>query len=118
MATTSDSLNWKCRYEPGDVAVIHPSASASDVDAFLSTMGWEDKAEEPLEIRQLAFDQSLPDHLPEVTILRRLFTRFLDFNAIPRRSFFQYLVHFTSDELEKEKLEEFLSPAGAVSLLS
>lgn len=35
------------RYEPGDVAVIHPEASSSDVDAFLACMGWEDEADRP-----------------------------------------------------------------------
>jgi sulfite reductase alpha subunit-like flavoprotein len=43
-----------------------------------------------------------------------LFTQYLDFNAVPRRSFFEYLRHFTSDELEREKLDEFLSREGAV----
>lgn len=59
-------------------------------------------------------DQSLPDHLPHTTTLRVLFTRYLDINAVPRRSFFAMLHNFTSDELEREKLEEFLSLEGAV----
>ena len=59
-------------------------------------------------------DQSLPDHLPQVSTLRTLFTRHLDFNAIPKRSFFQALKHFATDEREREKLEEFSSPEGAV----
>lgn len=33
---------------------------------------------------------------------------------MPRRSFFQYLRYFTTNELEKEKLTEFLSKEGAV----
>lgn len=60
-------------------------------------------------------DQSLPDHLPSTTTLRSLFTRYVDFNAVPRRFFFQYLRYFTTDELEQEKLDEFLSLEGAVS---
>lgn len=60
-------------------------------------------------------DQSLPDHLPSTTTLREIFTRYLDFNAVPRRSFFAILKHFAQDELEREKLEEFLSEEGAVS---
>ncbi|KAG1797098.1 riboflavin synthase domain-like protein [Suillus plorans] len=48
-------------YNPGDVAVIHPSAAASEVDSF------------PY--------QTLPDHLPKIVSLRILFTRYLDFNA-------------------------------------
>lgn len=43
--------------------------------------------------------------------------RYLDINSVPRRSFFALLRHFTSDELEREKLDEFLSPEGAVSFL-
>jgi hypothetical protein len=46
--------------------------------------------------------------------LKLLFSHFLDFNAVPRRSFFQYLRYFTTDELEIEKLDEFLSKEGAV----
>ncbi|PPQ97555.1 hypothetical protein CVT26_002340 [Gymnopilus dilepis] len=103
-------------YEPGDVAVIHPSASPSDVDSFLSTMSWTDSANQPIEIEQIMQDQTLPDHLPKITTLRDLFTRFLDFNAVPRRSFFLYLRHFTTDELEREKLDEFLSAEGADEL--
>ncbi|KAJ3507247.1 hypothetical protein NLJ89_g6413 [Agrocybe chaxingu] len=103
-------------YSPGDVAVIHPSASSKDVDGFLETMEWDEEADEPFEIEQVMFDQTLPDHLPHTTTLRELFSRFLDFNAVPRRTFFQYLRYFTDDELEKEKLDEFLSPGGAVGL--
>jgi len=32
----------------------------------------------------------MPEHLPTYTTLRIPFTRFLDFSAVPRRSFFQY----------------------------
>ena len=59
-------------------------------------------------------DQSLPDHLPLVSTLRALFTRHLDINAVPKRSFFQVFKHFATDEREREKLEEFSSPEGAV----
>jgi sulfite reductase alpha subunit-like flavoprotein len=59
-------------------------------------------------------DQSLPDHLPQVSTLRSLFTRHLDINAVPKRSFFKVFKHFTTDEREREKLEEFSSPEGAV----
>jgi len=49
-----------------------------------------------------------------VTTLKTLFSHFLDFQAIPKRSFFQYLRYFTTDELEREKVDEFLSKEGAV----
>jgi len=62
-------------------------------------------------------DQSLPTSLLDTFTLRMLFTYYLDFNAVPRRAFFQYLENFTSDDLEKERLGEFLSEEGTVSQL-
>jgi sulfite reductase alpha subunit-like flavoprotein len=59
-------------------------------------------------------DQSLPDHIPPVSTLRALLTRHLDINAVPKRSFFRVFKHFAIDEREREKLEEFSSPGGAV----
>jgi len=61
-------------------------------------------------------DQSLPPHTPQVTTLRKLFTRYLDFNAVPRRSFFELLRWFATDEMEREKLDEFVSKEGADEL--
>jgi sulfite reductase alpha subunit-like flavoprotein len=60
-------------------------------------------------------DQSLPDHLPQVSTLRILFSRHLDISAVPKRSFFRLLKYFATDEREREKLEEFSSPEGAVN---
>ena len=62
-------------------------------------------------------DQSLPEHIPQITTLRTLFTRYLDFNAVPRRSFFELLRWFATDEMEREKLDEFVSNEGAVGRL-
>ncbi|KAE9385814.1 riboflavin synthase domain-like protein [Gymnopus androsaceus JB14] len=97
------------RYSPGDVAVIHPVADADDVENFLSSMGWGNSADDLLEIKHVYQDQSLPDNLPRFASLRTIFSRYLDFNAVPRRTFFRYLRDFTSDETEKERLDEFLS---------
>ncbi|KAI0295729.1 hypothetical protein BC826DRAFT_1007321 [Russula brevipes] len=104
-------------YDPGDVAVIHPEAFPTDVDSFLSRMGWSDAADDPIRIRHIFEDQSLPSHLPQVSTLRVLFTRHLDIHAVPKRSFFRLLKHFATDEREREKLEEFSSPDGAVGEL-
>lgn len=93
-------------------------------------MGWANTADEPFSIihamkgAYLATssyfshwdtDQSLPEHTPQITTLRTLFTRYLDFNAVPRRSFFELLRWFATDDMEREKLEEFISSEGAVS---
>ncbi|KAH7888220.1 hypothetical protein F5I97DRAFT_1806465 [Phlebopus sp. FC_14] len=103
-------------YRPGDVAVVHPVALDSEVDNFLVTMGWANVADEPFAITHTMLDQSLPEHVPSVTTLRVIFTRYLDFNAVPRRPFFQLLRHFAADELEREKLDEFVSREGADEL--
>jgi len=59
-------------------------------------------------------DQTLPDHLPPSATLRTIFTRYLNINAIPRYGFFEILHHFAGNSLEKEKLQEFITPEGAV----
>ncbi|KAJ7746603.1 riboflavin synthase domain-like protein [Mycena metata] len=109
------SFEDEIQYSPGDVAVIRPFALPSDVDSFLRTVGWLDVADVPFRIRQTMEDQSLPE-LHEAETPRALFTQHLDFNAVPRRSFFEYLRYFTTDELEREKLDEFLSREGADDL--
>lgn len=113
-------LVFRCRddlvYDPGDVAVVHPKASPMDVDSFLTTMNWSNVADEPIRIQHMFEDQSLPDHLPQVSTLRSLFTSHLDISAVPKRSFFRLLKNFAADEREREKLEELSSPEGAEEL--
>ncbi|PSR76808.1 hypothetical protein PHLCEN_2v8189 [Hermanssonia centrifuga] len=104
------------QYGPGDIAVIEPEVSAADVDAFLISMGWANSADETFTIRHALLDQSLPNRLPRTVTIRTLFTKYLDFNAVPRRSFFALLRYFTTDDLEIEKLDEFLAPDGAEEL--
>jgi sulfite reductase alpha subunit-like flavoprotein len=122
------------RYLPGDVAVIYPEASEDDVDQFLIHMGWANGADELLEIsvrpggenkfqcpcmaylyRDIS-EQPLPANVPPTLTLREAFTRYLDINAVPRRSFFDLLRYFATDELEREKLNEFCTSEGQVSI--
>ncbi|EGO02944.1 hypothetical protein SERLA73DRAFT_102999 [Serpula lacrymans var. lacrymans S7.3] len=110
------SFERDIQYKPGDVAVIHPQASSADVDAFLLSVGWSNIADEALLIQHTMLDQTFPRSVPNRTTLRILFTNYLDFNAVPRRSFFQLLRHFATGELEKEKLDDFVSTEGADDL--
>ena len=43
------------RYDPGDVAIIHPVASLTDLQAFLRVTGWEDIADVPFAVEQRMF---------------------------------------------------------------
>ncbi|KAL0571445.1 NAPDH-dependent diflavin reductase [Marasmius crinis-equi] len=103
-------------YSPGDIAVIRPKANPDEVDEFLTSMDWGDISDGLFNITHVQRDQSLPEHLPPKSSLREVFTRYLDFNAVPRRSFFQYLRYFTEDTMEIERLNEFLSDSGADDL--
>ncbi|KAG5351497.1 hypothetical protein C0989_006232 [Termitomyces sp. Mn162] len=107
------------RYAPGDVALIHPVAPPSEVQDFLELLRWNVNADRPITITRTMEDQSLPDHLPlypQKTTLRTILSKHVDFRAVPRRVFFQYLRYFTTDEREVETLDDWLSPAGADDL--
>ena len=106
-------------YSPGDVLVVYPENHPNDVDKMIDLMGWHTVVDQPIMFRpnplhtSSAFSLPMPSSYgrktPTIT-LRSLLTKDLDFNAVPRRSFFSLLVHFTSDEFQKERLLEFTRP--------
>lgn len=63
-------------------------------------------------------DQSLPSDIPSTVSLRVLFRRYVDFLAVPRRSFFHMLRYFTTSDVEAERLDEFLSHESAVRTIA
>ncbi len=63
-------------------------------------------------------DIPIPSSLPSPCTICHLVTHFLDIQSIPRRSFFELLSQFATDELEKEKLEEFCTAEGQEELYS
>lgn len=117
----------RVQWSPGDIAVLHPHTHPDDVKTLLDRFGWTEIADTPLTCTPTetlltsepssnsAEDHSTPSLLPShitpstVTTLRELFTTTLDISCVPRKSFFEWLIHFTSDPLEKEKFEEFTS---------
>ncbi|CAE7215417.1 unnamed protein product [Rhizoctonia solani] len=42
--------NEDIRYEPGDVAVLHPENSPEDVESLLRRLAWEDEADLPIQV--------------------------------------------------------------------
>jgi sulfite reductase alpha subunit-like flavoprotein len=80
------------------------------VDALLERLNWTQIADTPLLIQSSSSDQPIPEYLLDnPTTLRTLLTSVLDITAVPRKSFFELLRHFTQDSLETEKLQEFTS---------
>jgi sulfite reductase alpha subunit-like flavoprotein len=101
---------------PGDILYITPKNFAADVNTLISLMKWEEDADVPLRFIPRDSSASTPpppipfllDH-PGFT-LRDLLTDYLDIMAIPRRSFFSQIAHFTDDPMHKERLLEFTIP--------
>lgn len=100
-------------YLPGDTLALYPTNSQRSVELLLELQPhWKDLADKPLSIhgKLPLMDGGLIDS--DKLTLRSLITHHLDLIAIPRRSFFMTLWHFTDDSTEdgareKEKLREF-----------
>ena len=106
-------------YDPGDVLTIYPKNRPEDVDSFLDKMDWKSIADQTLKFVQNKLTSTRDIHpeppisiLPECKgiTLRGLLTDYLDLTAIPRRSFFSLIAHFTQDQSHKERLLEFTKP--------
>lgn len=103
------------RYKTGAICALQPRNSAADVDTFLELNALEAQADTPITITPTVPGQVLPSYLPSgVTSLRRLLTWHLDLKAPPRKSFFEWLRRFSSDEREEERLDEFVSDPDEV----
>lgn len=108
----------KRRYEPGDIAVITPQNLVPDVDLFLDQLGWSEYADKHIQIVPANEDHVVPAHWPSIMTFRDLFVYHLDVFGVPRRSFFEMLAYFTTDDNFTEKLREFASPQGQDDLWS
>ncbi|KAI8089420.1 uncharacterized protein BX664DRAFT_332981 [Halteromyces radiatus] len=100
------------KYDPGDIAVITPQNLPEDVDTFLKQMKWTDLADKYIQFEATDEDKHLPHQWPKVITFRDLFTKHLDIFGVPRRSFFEMLSYFTTNQDHVERLREFISPEG------
>lgn len=105
-------------YGPGDVLSVYPLNHFEAVNELIVLMEWNNVADEAIE-----FVPTLPKHSEilrssppldvsndQMLSLRYLLTNYLDITAIPRRSFFSMIAHFTSDAFHKDRLLEFTDP--------
>ena len=126
-------------YSPGDMVSILPKNFANDVDLLLRLMDWVDVADRPIRIvhapqRDDNNNNKSTARIPPAPIpyladtgspspsssssssktppltLRTLLTEYLDIRAIPRRSFFARVAHYTTDSMHRERLLEFTNP--------
>lgn len=106
-------------YLPGDMISITPKNFDADVGTLISLMGWEPYADKLISFVPGGNLSQIPDPPPpqipylrshSPLTLRNLLTDYLDITAIPRRSFFSNISHFTDDPMHKERLLEFTDP--------
>ncbi|KAL4883343.1 hypothetical protein BJY04DRAFT_185398 [Aspergillus karnatakaensis] len=106
-------------YAPGDVIAITPKNTAEDVQSLIEMMGWQEQADALVSLIPRDSSRSLnelptpPIHNleshPKLTF-RELLINYLDIRAIPRRSFFSAIAHYTDYDMHKERLLEFTYP--------
>jgi sulfite reductase alpha subunit-like flavoprotein len=108
------------RYLPGDVLTIYPKNFPEDVQALIDLMGWNKIADERVSFQPTSPDyynaENLTSMVPGLypsprTTIRNLLTHNLDITAIPKRSFFDFISHQTSDLIHRARLSEFSNPA-------
>ncbi|TKS84077.1 NADPH-dependent diflavin oxidoreductase 1 [Collichthys lucidus] len=110
-----DITGSNIEFAAGDVVMMHPRNSAEEVQQFCQLLRLDPDA----KFRLRATDNAaVPARLPQPCTVRHLVESYLDINAVPRRSFFELLLTFATDELEHEKLMEFSSAEGQDELLS
>lgn len=108
-------------YEPGDVLTVFPRNRPEDVNILINSMQWAAVADRPLRfVPGRSRKESKPSALPSIfqrpasgqknMTFRDLLTDHLDLTAIPRRSFFSKVAHFSQDQMQKARLFEFAQP--------
>ena len=105
-------------YLPGDVLTIFPRNSVEDIELLIERMQWGEVADQLVMLAPTTSSSS-PEWLssPPLSIslkrsitFRQMLINHLDMTAIPRRSFFSLIGHFTDDQFQKERLFEFTNP--------
>ncbi|XP_005055399.1 PREDICTED: NADPH-dependent diflavin oxidoreductase 1 [Ficedula albicollis] len=103
-------------FSAGDVVMIQPQNCPEDVQQFCQLLRLEPHRHFVLEPTEPG--TPLPPLLPQPCTIQYLVTHYLDISCVPRRSFFELLAFFSTDELEREKLQEFSSAQGQEELYS
>ncbi|XP_059213517.1 NADPH-dependent diflavin oxidoreductase 1 [Centropristis striata] len=110
-----DITGSNIKFAAGDVVMMYPCNTSDNVQQFCELLRLDPEASFTLRPTGNA---SVPARLPQPCNVLHLVERFLDIAAVPRRSFFELLSTFATNELEKEKLLEFSSAEGQDDLLS
>ncbi|KNE90952.1 hypothetical protein PSTG_15594 [Puccinia striiformis f. sp. tritici PST-78] len=96
-------------FVPGAVCEIWPQNSDLDIHYLFRLMNWDHLCDQVFKIYSTDKNHDLP---LESNTLKEIFKTRLDFTSVPNRSFIEWMSHFTTDTLEREKLIEFCSIEG------
>eukprot|EP00300_Choanocystis_sp_HF-7_P033146 c45440_g1_i1.p1 GENE.c45440_g1_i1~~c45440_g1_i1.p1 ORF type:complete len:601 (+),score=127.00 c45440_g1_i1:129-1805(+) len=100
-------------YRVGDVLCVKPTFPEGEILSLLQRL--ELNPDDVVTIRPNDPDTPTWPY-PQPRRLFDLFSKDLDSLGVPRRYFFELLAHVTSDQLQKERLQELSSPEGAEDL--
>ena len=104
-------------YGPGDVAEVLPSNLQENCDTFFKLFP---KLDPESKFLLSPTNPKIPlpslEQLPRPCSLAYAVKHYFDIQAVPKRYFFELLAHFTTDELEKEKFQEFNTAEGQQDL--
>ncbi|KAK3527280.1 hypothetical protein QTP86_018608 [Hemibagrus guttatus] len=112
-----DITGSNIQYSAGDVVMLRPCNSTEDVEHFCQLLRLNPDNYFVLKPTDTN-TAPVPARLPQPCSVRFLVQEFLDIAAVPRRSFFELLATFATNELEREKLAEFSSAQGQNELHS
>ncbi|XP_068695868.1 NADPH-dependent diflavin oxidoreductase 1-like [Montipora foliosa] len=104
------------RHSAGDVMMVQPSNLPDVLQEFIAHLALV--PDQLFLLEQNDPDVPLPYQLPRPCSIQHLVEHYLDIQGVPRRYFFELLSHFTTSDLEKEKLQEFCSAEGQEELYS
>ncbi|TRY74302.1 hypothetical protein DNTS_002940 [Danionella cerebrum] len=110
-----DITGSNIEYSAGDIVMMRPCNAAENVEQFCQLFKLNPESYFTLSPTE---SSTVPARLPQPCSVRFLLEEFLDISAVPRRSFFELLATFATDELEREKLLEFSSAQGQDALHS
>ncbi|KAI4875766.1 hypothetical protein NFI96_024282, partial [Prochilodus magdalenae] len=112
-----DITGSNIQYSAGDVVMMRPCNSTEDVEQFCRLLRLDPDRYFILSPTE-GSTAPVPARLPQPCSVRYLVEQFLDIAAVPRRSFFELLATFATNELERGKLAEFSSAQGQDELHS
>lgn len=104
-----DITGSNIEFSAGDVVMMYPCNAVDDVQQFCQLLRLDPESWFTLRPTD---STPVPRRLLHSCTIRHLVEKYLDIAAVPRRSFFELLSTFATDELEREKLLEFSSAAG------